>query len=146
MFFSGTTHRRQPILVAGDAPATLKQAMAEAATSHGCAIIAYCIMPDHLHFLTCVTREGGNVRRMADWLKRVSGYRISRLGLDAPIWQRSFWDRHKREHESTEDIVAYILNNPMLEALCERPDDWPHSAFLGYPWSEHRDGSNGRRI
>ncbi len=146
VFFSAATFRRRPILLRPGVPELLGEAMTEAAVAHACALIAWCIMPDHLHYLACVVEDGGSVRRMADWLKRVSGFRISRLGFSAAVWQRSFWDRHRREHQSPADAVAYIMNNPVVEGLCERAEDWPYSAFLGYPCDRGLRDENGRRI
>ncbi len=134
VFFSGTTHKRRPFLTSRNVPAILTEALLQSAREHKCAVIAYSIMPDHLHYICCVVENGGNVRRMADWLKRVSGHRISRLGFKAPIWQRSYWDRHLRAHEKISHVVDYVLDNPVEEGLCAHRDEWPYSAFLGYPW------------
>jgi REP element-mobilizing transposase RayT len=115
-------------------PVVLTDALLEAAEEYLSSVIAYSIMPNHFHYLCCVVEEGGNVRKMADWLKRVSGHRIARLGFGTPVWQRSYWDRHKRAYEKTSHIVDYILDNPVAEGLCAHRDEWPHSAFIEYPW------------
>jgi REP element-mobilizing transposase RayT len=145
VFFSGTTHHRRPLLLAGDAPQVLTTTLLESADKYRSAVIAYCIMPDHLHYLSCVVEEGGNVRKMADWLQRISGHRIASLGFSTPIWQRSYWDRHVRRNEKTSDVVAYILDNPVADGLCASREDWACSAFLGYPWDaiDEDDGQNG---
>lgn len=146
VFFSATAYRRLPILTRSGVPKTLRAALIESAEVHRCAVIAYCIMPDHLHYLTCVIAEGGNVRRMADWLKRVSGFRLGELGLPTPVWQRSFWDRHARANQSVAMAVGYIMNNPVVAGLCRRPEDWPYSEFLGCPWEQRNREENDRRI
>jgi len=133
VWFTSCTRGNRPILTRGEAPAVLVDAMTECATATGCALIAWCIMPDHVHLLACVSQEGGNVRRLAERTRQISGYRLSRLGLEAPIWHRDIWDHHVRGHESLDSVVAYILGNPVRAGLCERQDEWPYSAFLGYP-------------
>jgi len=133
VWFTSCTHDRRPVLVTAQAPEILVGIMGDSAATSGCAVIAYCIMPDHLHLVACVSEQGGNVRRLMERIRRVSGYRLSRLGVEPPIWHRDLWDHHVRGDESLSSVVGYILANPVRAGLCERPDDWPHSAFLGYP-------------
>ena len=132
--FCCSVHQRRPLLLADDVPRVLTDTLLEAAAQHGSAVIAYCIVPDHVHYLACVVEKGGNLRSMIEWFKRVSARRISGIGFNAPIWQRSYWDRHLRPHEKTSQAVDYILDNPVRKGLCRNRDDWEHSGFFGYPW------------
>jgi REP element-mobilizing transposase RayT len=91
-------------------------------------------MPDHIHMLAFVAREGGNLLSFVHAFKRQSGFALTRLGKSAPVWQRDLWDRHTRSDADVEDAVDYILRNPVVAGLCEHPEDWPHSEFHGYPW------------
>ena len=115
------------------APATIKNNLRAAARDNGCAVIAYCIMPNHLHLLACVVTEGGDLLDFMDHFKRRSGFELGRLGEPGPVWQRDFWDRHMRSDEHLDEAVAYIMDNPVRAGLCEHADDWRHSEFCGFP-------------
>ncbi|MGD9497464.1 MAG: hypothetical protein AB7Y46_14280 [Armatimonadota bacterium] len=55
----------------------------------------------------------------------------------APLWQRNYWDRHKRNDLDLLRSVRYIMRNPVEEGLCEEPEAWPYAEFRGYPWRTH---------
>jgi putative transposase len=105
-------------------------------TSHhyDCGIIAHTIMPDHLHVIACVLREGGDVLSFFKEFKRGAALAADRRGLHG-LWQRDFWDRHTRNDHDLKRCVTYVLWNPVEEGLCGEPRDWPHTSFRGWPWS-----------
>ncbi len=133
VFFTLATHRRRPFLTRDGVPETVLGIFDDSAIVHRCALIAYCLMPDHVHLLTCVVEEGGSVKACIDSAKALSGHALTRLGLSAPIWQRSYFDRHVRGHEDVAEVVSYILRNPVEAGLCKSADDWPFSGFRGWP-------------
>jgi len=71
------------------APTLIAEALHVNARNHGCDLLAYCLMPDHLHV----------------------------IALPPPIWQRSFWDRHLRPKEPLARLVRYVVHNPVAEGL-----------------------------
>jgi len=133
VWFTSCTQDRRQFLVTGDAPDILTQVLDDCAALCGCGLIAWWIMPDHLHLLGYVREEGGSTWRLIEAIRRQSGYLLAAAGLTPPIWQRDFWDRHVRSHQDLDDVVAYILGNPVRAGLRESRDDWPHSALMGYP-------------
>ncbi len=96
-------------------------------------IHAYCIMPDHVHFVVSLTCENGDVRKWVRYTKREIAKRLSAGGM----WQRSYWDRHARGSEAVADVVQYTLANPVRRELCYSYDQWPYS------WSERRPETQG---
>jgi len=116
------------------APAIIKDHLRETARDNNCATIAYCIMPKHLHFLACVVAEGGDLLEFVDQFKQRSGFRLAQLGGRGAVWQRDFWDRHVRSDEHLDEVVAYIMNNPVRAGYCAEAEQWAHSEFCGYPW------------
>jgi len=142
VWFTSCTHDRRPSLVTGAAPAILAQVLTDRALTCGCALTAWCIMPDHLHLLGYVHAPGGSTWRMMESIRRLSARLLARLGLPTPIWQRDFWDRHVRDHENLVEVIDYILDNPIRVGLCARREDWPHWAFFGNanPYVGHGDG------
>jgi putative transposase len=133
--FSICTARRGALLTRNGIPELLVDAMDHNASDHACALIAYCIMPDHLHLVACVVREGGDLRGFVGGLKRRTATTLRSAGTEPPIWERSYWDRHVRSDEDLSATIEYILANPVRKGLCDRPEDWPYAEFRGYPWA-----------
>jgi REP element-mobilizing transposase RayT len=56
-------------------------------------LLAYALMPDHLHLL-CVPGEGQTISSVMKAIKGMSGKAANKAGLvDGPVWQQSFYDR-----------------------------------------------------
>jgi len=134
VYFTVAIDKRRPVLTRHGRAEIVIAAIRDAEQRHSCATIAYCVMPDHIHVLACVTQEGANVREFFEHAESLSGHRLARTGIPVPVWQRSYFDRHLRRRDSIEEVVAYILDNPVVGELCASRDAWPWMAFLGYPW------------
>ena len=90
-------------------------------------IHAYCVMPDHLHFLSEGTYPSADTRAFANHFKQLTGYAFTQrrnLRLRQPMW----CDHLVRPNESIEAVCWYIWTNPVRRKLCLRPVDYP---FLG---------------
>jgi REP element-mobilizing transposase RayT len=101
------------------------EALREHLLPDGGPIVAYCLMPEHLHALLMATRE------LLEWVRvfkaTVSG-RAHRLGLADGLWQRSFHDRHIPPIEqAVREVIRYMLDNPVRRGLVETWDAWPYS-------------------
>ena len=103
-----------------------------AAGDEGFAVVAYCFMPDHVHLLVEGQAENSHmpafVRRAKQfsgfWYKQRTGHRL---------WQPSYFDHVLREEDDTMGVARYIVENPLIERLVERLDDYPFwgSATVG---------------
>ena len=118
---------------------TTADTMEDSAADRDCSLIAWCVMPDHVHMLVCATDAGGDVQSFIELFKRRSARRLSKLGMVTPVWQKRYWDRHIRSGEDLDNVIEYLLMNPVREGLCDQPEDWPHSAFCGFPWTDSRE-------
>jgi putative transposase len=90
-------------------------------------------MPDHIHVLACVAREGGDVLSFFESFKKGSANAAGKMD-HRYLWQRNFWDRHTRNRHDLRRCVTYILWNPVEAGLCEQPRDRPFTSFRGWPW------------
>ncbi len=131
---------QRSVLTRPGVPGLIAGTLQDAAAAHGCALVAYCIMPEHLHVLACVVEEGGDLVSFVETFKQTTGYSLSQEGARAPVWQRGFWDRHVRDSDDLAKAIQYILDNPVRRGLCARPEDWPYARFCGYPWEDSRRG------
>jgi putative transposase len=88
-------------------------------------ILAYCLMPDHLHVEIVADPD------LVLWVrlfKSATAAQAARLGLQGRLWQRGFHDRClARTDETLADVARYIVENPVRAGLVQRPEDWPYS-------------------
>jgi putative transposase len=103
--------------------APLLSSLSDTAAARDLAVHAYCLMPDHLHLVVSVEREGGDAAAWVRFMKREAAKRTRLRG----IWQRSFWDRHARDSDDVAGMVSYVLANPVRKGLCDSWEDWPFS-------------------
>jgi REP-associated tyrosine transposase len=76
-------------------------------------LIAYCIMPDHVHvYFTKLDAAKHLSRIVAD----IKAYITKRIGRSFE-WQRGYWDEIVRSFEDPRDVIAYILNNPVRAGI-----------------------------
>ena len=125
-----------PFLLGRGIPDKLTATLVASAEAHGCAVIAYCIMPEHVHFLACVSERGGDLLNFIRRFKSQVTRDLRELGVPAPVWQRSFHDKTARTDAALATMVEYVLANASAAGLCGESEEWPWAAFHGYPWDE----------
>jgi len=95
------------------------------------AIHAYCLMPDHLHFLA----EGRS--QTSDLLDFVKSFKIKTSRIHArktsqPLWQKKYFDHILRTGESPESVAWYIWMNPVRGGMSSALGEYPFSgSFTG---------------
>jgi REP element-mobilizing transposase RayT len=107
------------------------------------AVYAYCLMPDHLHFLCRpmipiqgVVNGGGRGMQpesVLDHVARFKSFTTQRawaFGVAGELWQRSSYDAITDGSRPTEEIARYILANPLRKGLVEDWTEWPFSGIL----------------
>jgi len=90
----------------------------------GCAVYAYCLMPDHVHFVAA-PGEGGDVCSLVDRFKSASTRVAWRYGVTGRLWQPRWYDHVVRRDESLVAICEYVLLNPVRARLVARSRDYP---------------------
>ncbi len=100
---------------------------------------AYCLMSNHVHLLIDQQdipdpppRQDGKhytaLSRAMRQLKSKSGYACMQLlGLQGDFWQHESYDHVVRNEKEYEQILAYILNNPVKAGLVEDWQQWPYT-------------------
>ena len=87
--------------------------------------LAFVVMPDHLHWLLCLTGERPLDRIMLS-LKSYTSHRINiRRAMHGPVWQEGYFDRALRAEEDLKHMARYIVANPLRAGLCRRLGDYP---------------------
>jgi putative transposase len=95
-----------------------------AAEAYGFAVIAYCLMPDHLHVLLQGVREDSDLRRFVWRWKQDTGFEWSKR-TGQRLWQEGYFDRVQRPEDTDLFTVAYIAVNPVREGLAPEPHQYP---------------------
>jgi putative transposase len=91
------------------------------------AVLAYCVMPDHVHLLVSGTSHDADLRRFAKRAKQSSG-QIHRRRFSEALWQEGYYDHVVRPEEDLSGIARYIIENPLHAGLVDSPLDYP---FVG---------------
>lgn len=119
-----TAGRRKFFLDPAPADATVGS-LRTGSFADGAAVLAYCLMPDHLHLLIEV-RNGDLVKLIGNW-KRFTANILRKHGIEGPVWQRGFFDHALRKDEDLRVVAEYILANPVRSGLVERTEDYPYT-------------------
>jgi len=82
------------------------------ALEHSFTAIAYCAMPDHLHLLVGGETDNADMRLFMKMAKQHSGYRFKQAH-GTKLWQDGYHDHVLRGEERTEDVIYYIITNPV---------------------------------
>lgn len=148
-FFTVVAYRRQRILCDDAVRFALRTAIAATRADRPFDILAWVLLPDHLH---CIwTLPDGDADFATRWSmikRRVSlACRIShrqtelltaskRKHRESTLWQRRYWEHQIKDEADLARHVDYIHYNPVRHGLVARPADWPYSTL-------HRDIARG---
>ncbi len=87
----------------------------------------FCFMPDHLHLLVKGCDDQSDLNRFIKYFKQNTGYWFKQ-SHHKNLWHVSFYDHILRKEETFEDVVRYILNNPVRKGIVS---DFKEYRFIG---------------
>jgi REP element-mobilizing transposase RayT len=91
-------------------------------------LLAYAIMPDHLHAVIA-PRRPYSLSSIMHSIKGYSARRINaNLGRRGPLWQQSFYDRAIRDEDHLAEVIEYVHHNPVLADLVDHPEEYRFSS------------------
>jgi putative transposase len=90
-------------------------------------VLAYCVMPDHVHLVVEGSAPGSDLRRFVKMAKQRSAYRLWKDHRLQGVWQEGFHDWVIRSDQAIADVIRYVLDNPVRAGLAERWDSYPFS-------------------
>ena len=115
--------------------ALILRELARTSGVHGFAVVAYCLMPDHLHAVVEGLRDDSDFFSFVRAFKQQTAYAYKRR-VGGRLWQSSFHDHALRGNESTQAVVRYVLENPVRARLAKSPCEYPYSGSLVYSKEE----------
>ncbi|UCC97756.1 MAG: transposase [Phycisphaerales bacterium] len=149
-FFTVVTYKRRRFLVDDVSRNCLRSALRSVRRNWPFDVVAFCLLPDHLH---CLWRlpEGDN-RFSRRWMLIKKGFtrRYLKAGgvesiqnpsrdkkRERGIWQRRFWEHQIRDAEDLQRHIHYIHYNPIKHGLVDTVDDWPWSTYRKFVRDGH---------
>ncbi len=112
---------------------TIIGSLREQSNRFGFYVHAYCVMPDHLHFLAEGKTDASDLIRFIKAFKQVTGFECRGRFRDK-LWQGSFYDHILRSRDSSESVAWYIWMNPVRKGICRDPREYPFSGSFSLPW------------
>jgi putative transposase len=98
-------------------------------------LLAYCVMSNHIHLVidTAIQLEKPdipyqNLDKIIGGLKSFTANQANKLlGKKGHFWQAESYDRVIRNQKELENVIRYVLNNPVKAGIVENWADYPHS-------------------
>lgn len=161
-FLTFSCFRRLPLFLNDRIKQEFVDVMACARREYGFLLIAWVIMPEHVHLLIRPRPSGHPVPRLLMAIKQPFAQRVIARWrrLDAPVLRRivdaggtHFWlpgggyDRNTYSEREFAEKIEYIHWNPVRRGLVESPTDWHWSSARWY--AGQRDGAlavDGRKF
>lgn len=92
-------------------------------------IIAYCLMPTHLHLILKQLKENSISIFMANSLNSYTRYFNIRHNRKGPLWEGRFKNVHVKTDEQIMHLTRYIHLNPTSASLVKEPEEWKASSY-----------------
>jgi putative transposase len=121
--------------------ALLREAVRQVRAARPFEIVAWVVMPDHLHCIWTLPPDDTDYPERWRLIKllfsralpkneRINASRASKG--ERGIWQRRFWEHTIRDERDLNNHIDYIHYNPVRHGHTTRPADWPHSTIHRY--------------
>lgn len=91
-------------------------------------IVAYCLMPTHLHLLLRQLKKAGISQFVGNVLNGYSRHFNLKHKRKGPLWEGKFQNKLVDNDDLLIHIIRYIHLNPVTSHLVERPEDWDYSS------------------
>ncbi|TWT41252.1 Transposase IS200 like protein [Phycisphaerae bacterium RAS1] len=141
-FFTLVTEGRAPILCSDSARAFLRTATLETRARWPFEILAWVLLPEHLHTIwTLPPGDGDFSVRWAFLKKQFSKAWLAAGGHEQRrstsriqnrrrgVWQRRFWEHLIRDERESQCLADYIHHNPIKHGHVQCAHAWPWSTF-----------------
>jgi REP-associated tyrosine transposase len=109
---------------------------------HSFDVLAYCVMPDHVHILLEGMSDDADFRNAVRVWKLRTGY-AWRMKHQTALWQIGYWERVLREKDDARAVIRYMLENPVRAGLVARFTDYEWSGSARFTLAELAEHAGG---
>ena len=95
-------------------------------------ILAYCLMPTHVHLILQPLKDNGISRYVNLILKSYTKYFNINYNRKGPLWEGRFKNVLVETNEQFLHLTRYIHLNPVSSYLSDNPKDWAFSSYKEY--------------
>jgi putative transposase len=95
-------------------------------------IIAFCVMPTHIHLVLKQLKENGISIFMSNVLNSYTRYFNTKHKRKGPLWEGRFKNVLIKSSEQLLHLTRYIHLNPLTAHLVEKPEEWSASSYGEY--------------
>lgn len=142
-FFTLATERRRPLLTRPDILRAIAYAANEVERRYAFEILAWTVLPDHLHAIARLPAGDAAYARRISIFKRLVSQRVApaigmprrtsvRKRQEYGLWQRRFWEHMIRNDDDFHRHLDYIHYNPVKHGHVRSALAWPYSSSHRY--------------
>jgi len=95
-------------------------------------IIAYCLMPTHVHLILKQLKPSGISIFMGNILNSYTRYFNIKYHRKGPLWESKFQNIPVTNDEQLLHLTRYVHLNPTTASLVKKPQDWKFSSYNEY--------------
>jgi putative transposase len=128
-FITACTEKRRHLLANDETQEALHK-FCQQAKSRGVFVGRYVLMPDHLHLFVCIPPGAAGLSMWMKSLKNTLSKHWRERGIEAPHWQKGFFDHLIRSNESHAEKWKYVQDNPVRAGLVTEARDWPFAGTI----------------
>ena len=119
----------------------LHEAVRRARADRPFAIVAWVVLPDHMHAIWTLPDDDSDYATRWDAIKARFSQSIPATEYRNPSriargergnWQRRYWEHTIRDERDLANHIDYIHINPVKHGFVTRACDWPHSSIHRY--------------
>jgi putative transposase len=144
-FITVSCFRRQPFLGTALLRDRFQEILLETIGRYQAALIAYVIMPEHLH-LILTEPEIASIATVLQVMKQRYSIAMKKLEPDlyqrlqkktahpppCPIWETRYYDFNLNRLSTQKQKIAYIHFNPVRRGLTKKMEEWRWSSYSVY--------------
>jgi putative transposase len=123
-FLTLCTKNRAEHFIHADIVAVVLAQFFHTAREQAVSIVAYCVMPDHAHLLIDGDSDAADLTQFVRLAKQQSGY-LFKQKHGRLLWQEGYFEHVLRDAERNEDVIFYIVANPLRKGLVKNVMDYP---------------------
>jgi len=91
-------------------------------------LLAYCIMPNHVHLVVSLPEEAPLLACTLQRIKSFTARHINEVHRSSGrVWQPESYDHRIRNSRELQNVLAYVVNNPVKAGLVAEWQQWPYT-------------------